>query len=399
MNAHGVFLGTAFAAAAIAAHAHGQCKYEVTVVEGPRCPPFGVPTSSWATDLDERGHMVGYYLQCGSPSYHEASRWTATEGLVELPRGQFAGATTHAINRRGEIVGRLESPYRGALWRDGEMTFLVGPPESTRTQAEAINSHGVIAGWWGNTIDGPGAVAALWKDGEMVDLGPIVGGVRSEAMDINDAGDIAGIRRLRDEDERIAFLLRDGQVIDLGPIPGGYSSLALAINSRGEIVGYGRLDGALTQDRGAFLWSDGEMHALPSLPGFSRCYALDTNDRGEIVGYCKGAGSARVAVIWRDGVPIALDELLEHGDVLIDRASAINDAGQIAGQTARGNACILTRRPIIAGDVTCDGVVGMSDLLQVLSRWGPCGLCTADLDRDRFVGPGDLTIVLRNWTP
>ncbi|MBT8485545.1 MAG: CHRD domain-containing protein [Phycisphaerales bacterium] len=51
------------------------------------------------------------------------------------------------------------------------------------------------------------------------------------------------------------------------------------------------------------------------------------------------------------------------------------------------------------GDIDCDGSVGFTDLLAVLSTWGPCDGCAADLDDDGSVGFTDLLIVLSSWGP
>lgn len=49
------------------------------------------------------------------------------------------------------------------------------------------------------------------------------------------------------------------------------------------------------------------------------------------------------------------------------------------------------------GDLNGDGVVGIIDLLILLSNWGPCKGCPADLDGDGNVGIFDLLILVSNW--
>ena len=53
------------------------------------------------------------------------------------------------------------------------------------------------------------------------------------------------------------------------------------------------------------------------------------------------------------------------------------------------------------GDVNGNGDVGFSDLLAILTAWGPCppGDCPEDLDGNGEVGFGDALIVLLNWGP
>ena len=51
----------------------------------------------------------------------------------------------------------------------------------------------------------------------------------------------------------------------------------------------------------------------------------------------------------------------------------------------------------IPGDVDGDGTVGILDLLELLSAWGPCAGCAADIDGDGTVGITDLLTLLGNW--
>lgn len=55
------------------------------------------------------------------------------------------------------------------------------------------------------------------------------------------------------------------------------------------------------------------------------------------------------------------------------------------------------------GDLNCDGMITVADLLALLSNWGPCDDCESlndcpgDLDLDCAVGLSDLLILLGNW--
>jgi hypothetical protein len=60
---------------------------------------------------------------------------------------------------------------------------------------------------------------------------------------------------------------------------------------------------------------------------------------------------------------------------------------------------LLLELPVL-GDLNCDGVVNVSDLLVLLSQWGLCprsGDCPADLNGDGAVNVSDLLILLSNW--
>ena len=50
-------------------------------------------------------------------------------------------------------------------------------------------------------------------------------------------------------------------------------------------------------------------------------------------------------------------------------------------------------------DVDGSGDVGFSDLIFVLSAWGPCTGCPGDIDGDGLVGFSDLVRILSGWGP
>lgn len=55
--------------------------------------------------------------------------------------------------------------------------------------------------------------------------------------------------------------------------------------------------------------------------------------------------------------------------------------------------------PPCNADLDDDGQVGTSDLLTLLSSWGPCEGCIADLDSDGNVATSDLLTLLSGWGP
>ena len=52
----------------------------------------------------------------------------------------------------------------------------------------------------------------------------------------------------------------------------------------------------------------------------------------------------------------------------------------------------------VIGDVNGDGNVDVTDLLSVISAWGPCGGCLGDLDNNGTVDVTDLLIIIGNWS-
>jgi len=55
--------------------------------------------------------------------------------------------------------------------------------------------------------------------------------------------------------------------------------------------------------------------------------------------------------------------------------------------------------PVRLGDINGDGVIGFSDLVDVLSRWGPCesACCISDFDMSGDTGFADLLLILSTW--
>jgi len=52
----------------------------------------------------------------------------------------------------------------------------------------------------------------------------------------------------------------------------------------------------------------------------------------------------------------------------------------------------------VVGDVTGDGIVDVSDILALISAWGPCNECVEDLDHSGVVDVTDLLLVIGNWS-
>ena len=49
------------------------------------------------------------------------------------------------------------------------------------------------------------------------------------------------------------------------------------------------------------------------------------------------------------------------------------------------------------GDLNGDGMIGVDDLLQLLSAWGSCDGCEEDLNNDGLVGVDDVLAILGVW--
>lgn len=75
----------------------------------------------------------------------------------------------------------------------------------------------------------------------------------------------------------------------------------------------------------------------------------------------------------------------------------ITDSDGNIAQASKG--IQISVRDATTPDIDGDGIVGFSDLLELLAAFGPCGdFCPADLDQDGMVGFSDILIVLAAWT-
>ncbi len=116
-------------------------------------------------------------------------------------------------------------------------------------------------------------------------------------------------------------------ITDLGTL-GGSSSVALGINEVGQIVGSADTPQGY---RHPYLWEEGVMTDLGMLhPQGLQCEAWDVNNHAQVVGICGNHG-----VMWWHGEVVNLGYLSGQPYGLTS-ASAINDAGQVVGQSFNG---------------------------------------------------------------
>jgi probable HAF family extracellular repeat protein len=330
-----------------------------------------------AFDINEAGQVVGY-AHTASLQQH-AFLWTdgVMTDLGSLPTGSSSKA--FGLNNNGQVVGYAfdGSAAGGAtnhafLWEEGVMTDLFPVPQFSI--GNAVNDAGQVVGNY--NLNRP----FIWEDGVFTDLGGFDGGASfGYALDINNAGQVVGSSHVNNGSEGIeqhAFLWEEGVMTDLGALPGMLDSRAHAINQLGDVVGFSSLFDPDTTDEisRSFLYSNGQMIDL-NVPG-DYTAAEDINDLGHIVGWM---GSR--AYIYEDGVVPELNTLILPGSgITVQKATGINNAGQIVGYGRAGTstrAVLLTpteegTSTISIGDVTVDeGNAGVTDAIFTVSLSAP----------------------------
>jgi uncharacterized membrane protein len=312
--------------------------------------------SSWATDINDAGVVVGATSPMPTPEFSgKATAWIPLPGgghsveiLGTLPGHRTSNAT--ALNDVGDIVGHSSNgTYRFPV------RFALGTPPQDLTATGIFDPQDV-------------------NDGRVV-------------------VDRSFIAKTLDLDSmRVRTLTLPGQ--------GYLASSGAAINASGQVAGV-LVRTSSSCPREAARW-DERIGWQPLSGCRANNGAQDLNDRGDVVmtvilsPYLRIEGSGTYLI----------DDLIETGtgtwSTFTLAPLAINQARQIATNArndAIGFAGAVLLSPVVEGDLDGDLDVDAADLASLLAAWGACPGCDADLDGDGLVGPADLAALLAAWTP
>jgi len=381
--------------------ASAQCQYSVQVQAPWACTPTFLNNYT-GTGLNNLGGWCGHRKMCWSNEGEgDVAVYCPPGGspakLPLPPNAGPKGAKAYAVNDAGVVVGASFEgpngvPEKGCIWwPDGSVTVIPIPPGGSRSTAESINTSGVIAG-------STGANPFVWSDGEMKIIPQPPGLGAGGATRISDGGVVIGTFGSTATNSR-GFRWKDGELELLPPLAPHPISSVYGVNSAGVVVGAST---TFQWPGGGYLhrptmWVNSEPIALPLPAGYSAGGCYDINDAGVIVGFAQpgwSTGGGAIYIAWINGVPYKLTDLV-GGTVSIGESRHLNQIGQILSTSGAKVLSPIDPPPIdLNGDCAVDG----SDLMKLLSEWGPRDFSVADFNHDGIVNGADLAQVLGNWT-
>lgn len=285
-------------------------------------------TASAAYDINDAGQVTGVSHNGTVP---QAFIWE-TGTMRSLGRDRNEISEGRAINAGGYVAGSIKeltnsANYRAFYWFNGVRVILPPLPGGSAAEGRAISDNGLLAGFSDTMRNGRLVTHAFTfsiSGGSLTDIGGNFGvDSTSYAFDVNSSGTSVGVFGA----PGMAF--KTSPAANLGVLFNGRSSAANAVNANNQIVGQSEMlanDGQ--RHRHAFLWDNNAMTDLGALPG-GNSEAFGINDSGIIVGIL----DENIAVMWRDGRMIVLNDLLPENSPWqsLVAAHAINNKNQIVG--------------------------------------------------------------------
>lgn len=319
---------------------------------------------------------------------HDGTRQYAARvqgsSIVDVSGGLPEATIPFAINDQGAVVGAVMSGAR-------TVPFLATPESGFATlsplgglygYATGISDSRVVVGYASVPDDHEASRPFRWEDGAAVELPLPPGFTHGFATGISPSG--AFISGAVHNEQLLQPLLWSADGFVLLPSPAeGRVPIPLAVNDAGAAVGICSTD----LGNAACLWQNGSV-VLLSPECLVSGLAINADSQVVVTNLCQGIRG----VTWINGTRVDLTTAT-LGDVLVEFATAIDDAGNVAaygkvpGQPDRG--FLLT--PVCPADFDADGLPATeADIGAFFNCLAGdcCGTCplSADIDQDGDTG-------------
>jgi probable HAF family extracellular repeat protein len=218
-------------------------------------PTLQGATYGLAGSITSQGIITGSSNSGANPSVIVPIAWIKsgnTYRIQELPTLPGAQVTLCCyVNNSNEGAGLVifsSGAYHGFRVKTTGAKDLGTLPGGTFSNAQGINSSGVIAGYSNDTSSGSNFLTVAWDpSGNIHNLGTLPGGTSSAGYDINDSNQIVGFSATATSASDAMIWTQKGGMKDLNnlipPNSGWVLVLANWINNLGQITGYGTING------------------------------------------------------------------------------------------------------------------------------------------------------------
>jgi len=298
------------------------------------------------------------------------------------------------------------------LNNDGQFTLQGGTVINLPPATWSMNGSGVLAGNSGSTVNG-----------DIVNNGAdhtIAGAAGWQINQLNNQGviDAEGMNVTGEVNNQFDAIINVGQV---GFFPAGGVN-----NNGGTVGGVGFINGQANNNSGTFapgLLIGGE--GGPQLNGGASTVSAFTiegdYEQGfdgrleiELAGLVAGKQHDQLIVTGDATLAGTLDLVPIDGfQPMVSDVFTVLIANEIIGEfdvvtcpdvysvSYESDAVVVTViKPLLPGDLDCNGAVDIADLLELLAQWGDCPAeseCSGDLDGSGTVDVSDLLMLLANW--
>ncbi|MBX3373673.1 MAG: hypothetical protein KF817_07550 [Phycisphaeraceae bacterium] len=389
------------------------CRYEVEMVYPPPCPG-GFTRMIYPLAMNEHGHVCGWLSTCGGDDTLPFI-WRPETGFTWIPRPQ--GAThfwPNTINIHDEVAGTALSGVNGGpfiYFPQVHNTILFTPIPGHLSEIFAMNDDRLMVGRH-KPLAGGGQYHGLIVDfmtWTVTSIGPSSQG-QSSLYWISQNGLLVGRAGATATPGERPLHHFGGQTVEVSlPKWAGRAYGSSSPDGR-RIVGSAALPSPDSLTFYPVIWNDSDAIVLPKHPGANGCVIRFEGPNGELLGSCTmpdpqvGNLKHMAAILTPDG-PLVVADLVSSGDPFrwLERPMGVRSDGTLMGH-AIGPAptfrsAMYFARPVLrqVGDVTGDCRVNHDDLMRLINDWSHSHV-PSDIDGDGVVGLMDLLLLLSAWT-